>query len=333
MLKKIKLSINSPREGLLRQTPNEDGIWGNYQFFVNEEIKECDYWVVYSKGERNEMKTIVSSNNVILLTGEPESVYHYAPSFIKKFAVILTSRRDIKHPNVIHIHPAQPWWVGRRIRNDGNIEFVMNFKDLKKTIRNKSKLISVISSSKGFTAGHKSRINFVKKLKEHFGDQIDIYGNGIRGFEDKWDILSQYKYHIVIENSSFEDYWTEKLSDCFLAECFPFYYGCKNIHNYFEEGSYLSIDINDPTLAIQKIEKGISENLYETKLRYIQKAKKLTLEKYNIFPMLIAEIEKLEKYQGKKELIIIKNEKFYLDVRKLNLLMRRFYYKLIYGRI
>ena len=31
---KVKLSINSPTEGLLRQTPNNDGVWGNINFIL-----------------------------------------------------------------------------------------------------------------------------------------------------------------------------------------------------------------------------------------------------------------------------------------------------------
>ena len=323
-MKKIKLSINSPREGLLRQTPNNDGVWGDYKFFINEPIEECDYWVIYSKGENNNNKTLVNKENLVLLTGEPEPIYHYATSFIKRFGKILTSRRDITHSNITHIQPAQPWWVGRKIFDDGSIKFVSTYSDLSNQINDKKKVISVITSIKGFTQGHKDRINFVKKLKTHFGDQIDVFGNGINPFEDKWDTLRDYKYHIVIENSSFEDYWTEKLADCYLAECFPFYYGCKNINKYFDINSFKTIDINDFEKTIKIIENGLKEDLYNKNIIEIRKAKSLILNKYNIFPMLVEQL-KNNSLNSRKEIINMKHENRYLDFYKVWMILKRFY--------
>ena len=325
-MKKIKLSINSPREGLLRQTPNNDGVWGNYKFYINEPIDECDYWVIYSKGEKNNNKTKVSKENLVLLTGEPETIYHYAPSFIKRFGKILTSRKDIKHSNITHIQPAQPWWVGRKMFDDRSIRFVSNYNELSNQVKHKKKLISVITSLKSFTQGHKDRINFVKKLKVHFGDKIDVFGKGINSFEDKWDTLKDYKYHIVLENSSFDDYWTEKLADCYLAECFPFYHGCKNINKYFDKKSYRTIDIDDFEKTIKIIENGLNENLYNKNIENIRKAKNLILNKYNIFPMLIEQL-KNHSSNSSKEIVSMKHENKYLDFYKIWMILKRTYIK------
>jgi hypothetical protein len=325
-MKKIKLSINSPKEGLLRQTPNNDGVWGDYNFYINEPVDECDYWVIYSKGEKQNNKTKVSRDNLVLLTGEPEPIYHYAPGFIKNFGRVLTSRKDIKHSSLTHIQPAQPWWVGRKMLQNGNIEFVSDYNELSKPVQNKKKLISVITSLKGFTQGHKDRINFVKKLKLHFGDEIDVFGNGINGFEDKWDTLRDYKYHIVIENSSFEDYWTEKLADCYLAECFPFYHGCKNINKYFDNKSFKTIDINDFEKTIKIIENGLKEDLHNKNIVDIRKAKTLILNKYNIFPMLVEQL-KTNSLKSRKEIVKMKHENRYLDFYKVWMILKRMYIK------
>ena len=325
-MKKIKLSINSPKDGLLRQTPNNDGIWGDYKFYINENIEECDYWVIYSKGEKQNNQTKVAKKNLILLTGEPEPIYHYAPSFIRKFGRVLTSRKDINHKNISNIHPAQPWWVGRKMISNDKIEFVSNYKDLSKENNNKTKLISVITSLKGFTQGHKDRINFVKKLKNHFGDKLDVFGKGINGFEDKWDTLKDYKYHIVIENSSYDDYWTEKLADNYLAECFPFYHGCKNIDRYFNTDAYKSIDINNFEKTVEIIEKGIEDNLYENRIKEIRAAKKQVMEKHNIFPMLINMLEEHD-VNAPKKTVSMKHENSYIDLYKIWMIIKRFYIK------
>ena len=326
-MKKIKLSINSPVQGLLRQTPNNDGVWGDYKFYINEFVEKCDYWVIYSKGEKHNNKTKVSRENLVLLTGEPEPIYHYAPRFIKKFGKILTSRKDIKHSNVKYIQPAQPWWLGRKMLKNGSIEFVSDYNDLLKPVQNKKKLISVITSLKGFTQGHKDRINFVKKLKAYFGERLDIFGKGINDFEDKWDTLRDYKYHIVIENSSLDDYWTEKLADNYLAECFPFYYGCKNIERYFDKNAYRLIDIHDFEASVKIIEEGIANNLHNKYHQSIIQAKKQVMEVHNIFPMLINQLETQNPTEFVKENVSMKHENYYLDFYKIWMMIKRFYIK------
>ncbi len=325
---KIKLSINSPIAGLLRQTPNNDGVWGAYKFFINEDVEECDYWVVYSKGEKSNISTKVASQNMIFISGEPEPIYHYAKRFIKNFHTVITTRKDINHPNIINLHPAQPWWVGRKMKETGEINFSLTFNELEQSPR-KSKLISVISSNKGFTKGHNDRINFVKKLKDHFGNTLDVFGKGINGFEDKWDTLKDYKYHIVLENSSFPDYWTEKLADCYLAEAFPFYYGCKNLDKYFPKESYKSIDIYNVEKTINTIEVAIKEDLYTKRLNVIKDAKNLLMNTHNIFPMLCDICDNLDSSLPKKS-ITIKHEQSYIDLGKIPMILSRLYFKYLY---
>ena len=116
-MKIIKLSINSSKESVLRQTPNNDGVWGDYRFIVNEEVDECDYWVVYSKGMKKNEVTKVYPGNMIFIAGEPQPVYHYANQFIENFNIVVAARNDIVHKNIIRSQPAQLWWVGRKIKD------------------------------------------------------------------------------------------------------------------------------------------------------------------------------------------------------------------------
>ncbi|MDD4900401.1 MAG: glycosyltransferase family 10, partial [Candidatus Omnitrophica bacterium] len=185
--------------------------------------------------------------------------------------------------------PAFPWHVGRKEKNNRNLNFTMGY-DCLKAIKEykKDKLISVVSSSKAFTKGHCLRLDFVRKLKEYFGERIDVFGRGIRDFEDKWDVVAPYKYHIVLENNSAPDYWTEKLSDAFLGCSYPLYYGCTNIKDYFPEGSFTCIDMNDADWAIKKIESCINGQVYERSIGKLLEAKSLILDKYNFFPYAAA---------------------------------------------
>jgi hypothetical protein len=146
--------------------------------------------------------------------------------------------------------------------------------------------MSVIVSNKKITKGHAKRIKFVKRLKEHFGKNLDVFGAGNEKLEDKWDGIAPYKYFIALENSSFPDYWTEKLSDAFLGGAYPLYYGCPNIHDYFSKDSLTLIDINNVSRAIETISRTIEACTYERSIKNIEIAKNLVLNKYNLFAII-----------------------------------------------
>jgi len=325
-MKTVKLSINSPKAGLLRQTPEGDGVWGDYKFEINNDVKECDFWVVYSKGQKFDESCIVAPENIILLTGEPESIYHYAKGFVRQFPTVLTTRDDINASRLIKTQPAQPWWVGRKFGflAAGNEAFNMSYEDFLYSALHKPKMISVITSDKAFTKGHTQRIEFVQKLKAYFGDLIDVFGKGINDFDDKWDILKDYKYHVTLENTSSDHYWTEKLADCYLAGCFPFYYGAPNLKEYFDESAFRLINIEDIEGSIRVIEDGIKNELYEKSLDELKAARYSILNKYNIFPFIAELCDTLDVKQNKKK-VKIKHEMSFFDLHKIPMFAKRFY--------
>lgn len=283
---KIKLTTSFPEFPLLRQTLGSKGLWGNCRFFVNQDIEDCDWWVVYDGLLKHE-KAQCPPENTILITGDPPGIRKYDKKFLRQFATILTCHRGIKHPNVIYTQQGMPWHVGRLVRDDNSVSFSKDYGELKAIKRiNKDKLISVISSNKTNTEGHRKRLDFVKRLSGHFGSKLDVFGRGIRDIEDKWDAISGYKYHIALENSACPDYWTEKLSDAFLGAAYPFYYGCPNISDYFPDGALTYIDIADFEGTVSIIEKAIENYQYDKSINDIAKARSLVLDKYNLFPML-----------------------------------------------
>ena len=181
----------------------------------------------------------------------------------------------------------------RRQRNHVNLSWSKDYDELVSIDRfHKDKNISVITSSKNGTVGHRQRLEFIRILKDYFGERIDIFGRGINEIEDKWDALDRYKYHIALENSTVEDYWTEKLSDAYLAGCYPIYYGCSNIEKYFDISSLAKIDITQPDQAIHIIESCLKEHRYENAQQHIKNARKDILNKYNVFPMVCSFINK-----------------------------------------
>ena len=219
------------REGLAtimhRQTPGHNlrSQDGRYMFCLDDSLEEADFWVVQGKGVREVQTCRVAPENTILLTTEPRSVLVYPQRYIDQFGLVISCQQQMRHRNVRYGPAILPWFVGYKPAPPSAgvpYTFSQDYDSLSKTgAGEKTRLLSVITSNKAFTRGHLDRIRFVEKLKAHFGDRIDIYGRGFRSFDDKWDVLRPYRYHVAIENSSEPYYWTEKISDCYLAGTFP----------------------------------------------------------------------------------------------------------------
>lgn len=288
MAYKIKLTPYRPILGTImhRQTRHDSlfSLDGRYQFFINEPVEDPDFWVVQGKGLRQQQTCHVAPANTIVLATEPRSVLVYPQKYLRQFGMVCTCQEQTRHPNV-HLGPAiLPWFVGYRRDGDNTYTYDKDYDTLScQKVEKKDKLISVITSNKAFTDGHIRRIKFVERLKAYYGDRLDVFGRGFQEFDDKWDVLAPYKYHIVIENSSQDYYWTEKLSDCFLCDTYPLYYGCTNVERYFPADSLTKIDINDFDGTVKTIDRIIADDTYAKASDALAESKRLVLDKYNMF--------------------------------------------------
>lgn len=291
-----------------RQTRGHEmvSLGGKYRFFIGDEIQEPDFWFVHGKGLSESETVRVAPANTVLMTTEPESVLIYPKRYTSQFGHVCTSQECIRHPHVILGPTILPWYVGyNESDEDSQLVATLDYDILKsREPHEKKKLISVITSNKSFTQGHIDRISFVTKLKAHFGDSLDIFGRGFNAFDDKWSVLHDYRYHIVIENCSQPYYWSEKLGDCFLAETYPFYYGCTNLNDYFPDGSYTAIDIRNPEQAIRIIEESIAQNTFEKSAGVLRECRELCLDRYNMFESMAAICDMLDPSLPKEDVTI-----------------------------
>ncbi len=286
-MKKILL-LNRDPWLTFRQLRNNNGITddGKFQFFINDMNCQPDYAVVKGKGIIDSVELPVPKSRTLLLTGEPYDVLEYPRGYCSQFGTVLACNDKIKANNgtqIIHTPAMLSWFVGAMMDGSGEYRFTMNNEELCNTHPKKEKLISVITSRKAFTQGHVDRLRFIEKLQNLYGDKVDIYGRGFCDFNDKWDVLAPYRYHIAIENSCTDYYWTEKLADCYLAETFPFYHGCTNVGDYFPRDSYEPIDIRNFEQTAKIIDKAIEEDRFTASQTAITKAKERILGEYNIF--------------------------------------------------
>ena len=130
-------------------------------------------------------------------------------------------------------------------------------------IHKKTKLISMVSSNKTMVGGHLYRLYWVERLR----DKVDLYGKGFKEIESKEEGLNDYMFSVAIENNGFgmsaENYFTEKLLDCFATGTIPVYFGGSNIEKYFNPDGIIQLDYTfDPDK--------LTPELYESKMDAIK---------------------------------------------------------------
>ncbi len=283
-----------------RQTINGSGLSDDCKcrFFINKIDCTPDFVVVMNKGLVNEACYLVPKSRTLLLTTEPHGIYEYPKSYCMQFGTVMACQPELKLPSecgtrVLYTPAVLPWFVGGVFGING-CSMAMDREDISSAAPKKEKLISVITSRKAFTKGHIDRLRFVNKLNEFFGDRVDIFGAGFRKFDDKWEAIAPYKYHIVIENTEGDYYWTEKLADCYLAGAYPLYHGCTNIGEYFPEGAYTQINVRDFDSVARLIDGLEREGLYENRKHLLEESKKRVLSRYNMFNLIADAIAGIE---------------------------------------
>lgn len=290
---KIKVSAGDKKltDIFLRQTPGRLGKWSGLQFFINSDIKDCDWWFIcHSSGITKKETVLCDPDKIIYFSMEPYE-FDNPLEFIKQFKKLVLCDRAIIGHNVKYFNPIT-WWVGIEVKFNGGHLFSNIIKQDYDSLTQmkcgeKINKISVICSNKNIFPGHKKRVDFLERLKNHpISKYIDFYGAGFAPVLDKMDAILPYKYHLVMENSVVDDYWSEKLGDSFLGFSLPIYHGCPNLDKYFSDDSFISINIDNFEEAIQIIEGLVKNDVFADRFDKIIESRDLILNNYNIFEVM-----------------------------------------------
>ncbi len=293
---RVKFVTKDEVRGFIRQLP-ENRIWENCEYLFEPDEDNYDWVVVYDdipskrpgQNSISEAPLLCPGSHTLLVTMEPSNIKTYGRVFVEQFGCVLTSQEPwaLRHPRRIYTQPALRWFYG--IGSKGELGFQALRQGLPPE---KPEIISAVCSSKQQKHTlHYKRYTFVQEMKKRV-PELDIYGHGVKEMDDKSEALDNYKYHIVIENHFAPHHWTEKLSDAFLGYTLPFYYGCPNADEYFPENSFIPIDIKDIEGSYKVIRHAIDNGEYEKRLPQIIEARRLVLEKYNLFAVLTDEINR-----------------------------------------
>lgn len=269
----------------LRQFPNGDPVWGGVEFVFSGDLDACDVLIAFD-ALPDDLSGKLSVKHAIFVASEPLGVKRYDRVFLSQFDSVLTTDPGTRHHHVLFGQVGLPWHLGVYDPGGAHLDHAMTYDDLKTFHPDKDRLVSVVSSDKAFTEGHRVRLEFVEALKRYFGDEIDYFGRNTNGFGDKVEVLARYRYHIAIENCNYKDYWTEKLADPILSLTYPIFFGCPNISDYFSSGVLTQIDITDHDAALSAVKRLIESDVDERARPHLAEARRLVLNDYNLFAVL-----------------------------------------------
>lgn len=100
----------------------------------------------------------------------------------------------------------------------------------------KSKLVSIIASNKSHLPGHQQRLHMIEQLKPY----APLFGRGFNEVKYKEEALSDYMFSVAIENM--DNWFTEKLLDCFLTGTVPIYYGTPSVGKWFNTDGMIFLE-------------------------------------------------------------------------------------------
>ncbi|MGI9347476.1 MAG: glycosyltransferase family 10 domain-containing protein [Gammaproteobacteria bacterium] len=275
---------------LLRQTAKlgEDkktALWKGLSFVFNQLVQPNDIVVIYDYPPKDIQVKVASRRQVMHIATEPWD--RYPPEFIKQFGMVLSCHpKPADYDGVwINYHGCLDWYYGMR-KSNNKMQITLDWTGLSYSPTKTNQRVSIITSKLSGLPGHKARNHFIDILQTS-DIPLDIFGQGRQEIHDKIDGLFHYPYHIALENSFKNDYWTEKLADGLLAECIVFYAGCQNIEKYFDKGSIIMLDINNPTAAVDIIKKTMADNLWYKQQAVIKANKKKLMMEENIYPVVL----------------------------------------------
>jgi hypothetical protein len=293
MVRTAKFVTTSESWPWMRQTPKGDGVFGKTRYIFDPAETTYDFLIVFDAVPSG-LEDRIASRHAVFVAGEPVTVKRYSRRFLAQFGTVLTSDRSTPHANRIFTQTGLPWHIGVPTGKVARYNESLDFTALERLSGEKTKLISVICSNKAMTPAQRLRIPFARALKDHFGERLDFFGRGFQDFDDKAEALLRYRYHVVLENSDDSDYWSEKIADPFLAETFPFYWGCRNLEDYFPRDSFERIDLTNSAAAIETIEAAIASDRAARAQAAISEAKRRVLFEHNVFALLDRVLDELD---------------------------------------
>jgi hypothetical protein len=296
----VRLVSNFPGlwQRTIEQTPKGSCQWGGTLFLADG---DADHYVILNSitkpvdSQFLPMIKLVNPSRVWGLHMEPESYIRLLGydepeehSLVSRFytnsdSLILREGIYWPSPPYVHFHSGKSW------------DFLNEAPVPRKKIA-----LGIIASDLDSLDGHKARLRFLEEIDASDIDCV-IWGRGnslkrfrkYRGFAlSKWDVHSICRYSIVIENCVSPWYWSEKIADALLGYSLPLYHGSQELERYLPADSFIPININQSD-CIDVVRSILRNDPYEDRLPAITAARRLLLNKENLYAFLDRELESI----------------------------------------
>ncbi len=282
----IAIMTSHARFPWLRQIEGGGDMIGAWRFTLDRIDPDCALLVVYDEPRQQFVTTLPPERRMAVLS-EPPGIKVYRRGYLDQFGLLhgpihgegAAERTTISHP-------ALPWFYGVGFEPGGLVANETVDTLLAMPPPQKQCAISLVISNKVQTPKHRARVAFAEDLKRRLGDRVMIFGRGFQPLQDKAEVIRPYAYHLVLENNDIDHFWTEKTADAYLGWALPVFSGCANLGVHFPEGSFVPIDITDPSRAIGTIAQLLDDNPYPAFVPAIAEARARLMREHNLFPIL-----------------------------------------------
>lgn len=197
----------------------------------------------------------------VLYLMEPDDVTRVADLAIKghkNFDVILTTNERVLRlcPNAHLLEFGRTW--------------IFDYRFPEKEFQ-----ISHLTGHKEQTEGHRLRKKIYYK-QNRINNPIDFYVSHHGGIENTFNskILGEKKeplfdsqFHICIENTKQEYFFSEKLIDCFRTKTIPIYWGTPKIGEYFDTRGMLIVNTLQEIIDVCN---NLNKNTYDTMIEHVE---------------------------------------------------------------
>ena len=270
------MSQNELLERAKRQTPGNSGVWKDMKGTPN--MSDADYYIILeATGQQTP-----DPSKTFYFSREPRGVgVGMGPMDprVNRFS-FLTGESYFS-----------AFWYCERSGYTKTYDELINLKPQKK-----KKGMSCTVSEKTYLPGRNARVQFVKEFQQRHAEKLDLYGRiskipELADFvleikdDDKYNTLKDYQYCLAFDNGTYPNYFATQLTDTLLSWALPVYNvapGISNTHEFFPEGSYIPFDARDHN-EIDRIVDFINKDNFEDHIPAMTEARKLILDKYNLW--------------------------------------------------
>jgi len=191
--------------------------------------------------------------------------YNNVEHVLNNFKLLFTPNSHLveKYPEKCKWCPGGGLWIGGSY-GGGEVK-----------LHEKSKMISMVSSTKEMCDLHSFRLKLARFIEEKKNKKIDVTIGSVpsdetSGWRPIYHSLHDYRFSIIMENYIDKWYFTEKIMNCFATGTVPIYVGATDIGKYFNTDGIIFLDHTDSIENLYHKISPLDENDYISRMDAIK---------------------------------------------------------------